>query len=202
MSEIKIKNKKFFKNKIQMVIYIILFVFLLCMFVVLGKMDYHEEISDAEQFALEFNQVGKDNIFKYVNTQDAYLELTGQNTIILLGHQTEWVNYYAKILNDVAKDLGITKIYYYDFLSDRNEANGTYEAIVNYLNDYVMHDDLGNSKLSAPTLVIVKNKRIIYFDDETSLIKGAKTPNKYWDEYQINRKKQELESALSNYLER
>ncbi len=201
MSEIKIKNKKFFKNKIQMVIYIILFVFLLCMFVILGKMDYHEEISDAEQFALDFNQVSKDNVFKYVNTQDAYLELTGQNTIMLLGHQTEWVNYYAKILNDVAKELGITQINYYDFLSDRSEANGTYEAIVNFLGNYVTYDDLGHGKIYAPLLVIVKNKRIIYVDDETSLIKGNKTPNKYWDEYQINRKKQELESALTKYLE-
>lgn len=201
MSEIKIKNQHIFKNKVQMVIYLILFAFLLYMFIFLGGLNYESKIQDNERFAEEFNLVPKDNVFKYINTQDAKMLITGEKGIVLIGHQTEWVNHYARIVNEVAKSLNISQINYYDILDDRQNNNGTYEAIVNYLDGYITYNDLGEGNLYAPTLIIKKNNKIIYFDDETSTIKGKMTPSSYWTEFQVNMKKSELEAAFQKYLE-
>lgn len=201
MNEIKIKNQHIFKNKVQMVIYLILFAFLLYMFIFLGGLNYETKIQDNERFAEEFNLVPEDNVFKYINSQDAKMLITGQDGIILIGHKTDWVNYYAKMVNEVAKDLNISTINYYDILDDRNNDNGTYETIVNYLDGYITYNDLGEGNLYAPTLIIKKNNRIIYFDDETSMVKGKMLPSTYWTEFQINMKKNELETALRKYLE-
>ena len=201
MNEIKIKNQHIFKNNVQMVIYLILFAFLLYMFIFLGGLNYESKIQDNERFAEEFNLVPIDNVFKYINSQDAKMLITGQDGIILIGHKTDWVNYYAKIVNEVAKNLKISVINYYDILDDRNNDNGTYETIVNYLDGYITYNDLGEGNLYAPTLIIKKNNRIIYFDDETSMVKGKMLPSTYWTEFQINMKKNELETALRKYLE-
>ena len=67
MEKIYIKNEKLFKNKTQMVIYIILFCLLIYGFIYFGKKDYKVKVSDNERFASEFSLVSKDNVFKYVN---------------------------------------------------------------------------------------------------------------------------------------
>ena len=63
MEKIYIKNEKLFKNKVQMVIYIILFCLLIYGFIYLGKKDYKVEVNDNERFASEFSLVSKDNVF-------------------------------------------------------------------------------------------------------------------------------------------
>ena len=195
MEKIKIKNK------IQMVVYILLFAILIYLFIYLGNLEYHQEISDNIKFHQDFNLVPEENIFSYVNSQDAYNDLYNSKTIILFGFKgNEWVNYYAKLVNEVAIEEGIGKIDYYDFLDDRNGSFGTYEAIVDLLGNYVTYDDLGNSNLYAPTLVVMDNHRIVYFDDDMAFRSGKMNPEEYWTEYRIQEKKSELEVVFKNYL--
>lgn len=203
MDKVEIKNKYFFKNKIQMVVYIILFAVLLYLFVVLGNLEYQKDVLDSERFAQEFNLVPQENVFEYVNSQEAYMLATGKDAIILFGFsKNEWVNYYAKIVNEVAKETGIEKIAYYDFLDDRIQNNGTYEAIVEHLKDYLTFNDLGETNLNAPTLVIIKNHEVTYFNSDTSYIKGNINPKTYWNTFQQTVTKSELEVAFNEYLER
>lgn len=201
MEKIEVKNKYFFKNKIQMIVYIILFIFLIYMFIYLGNLDYEKDIPDNERFASEFNLVSQDNVFKYINNQDAQMLISGKDAIIFIGINNEWVNYYAKILNDAAKSVNIMTINYYNIADDRELNNWYYEAIVDYLKDYVVFNDNGNSNLYAPTLIIKKNNQIVYFDTETSFVQGAITPSNYWKKSQIERKKTEIETALRSYIE-
>lgn len=203
MDKVEIKNKYFFKNKIQMIIYIILFAILLYLFVVLGNLEYQKDVLDSERFSQEFNLVPQKNVFEYVNSQEAYMLTTGKDAIILFGFsKNEWVNYYAKIVNEVAIETGIEKIAYYDFLDDRIQNNGTYEAIVEHLKDYLTFNDLGETNLNAPTLVIIKNYEVTYFNSDTSYIKGNINPKTYWSAFQQTVTKSELEVAFNEYLER
>ncbi len=201
MSKVEIKNKYFFKNKWQMAIYLILFAFLIYMFIFLGSLDYEKEVPDNVQFATDFNLVPEANVFKYVSSQDAKILLSSQDVIMLIGCKNEWVNYYAQMLNNVANSLEIETIYYYDMQSDREDNNWSYEAILEDLKDYVSYNDLGRADLYAPTLVVKKNNQIIYYDDETSFVKGSSTPKDYWTNHKINMKMLEMENALVNYLE-
>ena len=201
MEKIYIKNEKLFKNKWQMVIYFILFVILIGAFIYLGTLDYDESLPDNEQFAEDFSLVSEDNVFKYVNATDALMVANGTKGIVLFGTQNEWVNYYANIVNKVAKEVGIDTIYYYDFVSNRQDNNGTYETIVERLSDYVTYNDYGTPEIYAPSLLVVSGDEVLLFDTETSFVRGDIAPSEYWNSFNESAKMQELRNVFTEYLE-
>ena len=201
MEKIYIKNEKLFKNKWQMVIYFILFVILIGAFIYLGTLDYDESLPDNEQFAEDFSLVSEDNVFKYVNATDALMVANGTKGIVLFGTQNEWVNYYANIVNKVAKEVGIDTIYYYDFVSNRQDNNGTYETIVERLSDYVTYNDYGTPEIYAPSLLVVSGDEVLLFDTETSFVRGDIAPSEYWNSFNESAKMQELRNVFTKYLE-
>ena len=201
MEKIYIKNKKMFKSKTQMVIYIIIFCFLIYAFIYLGKKEYKVELPDNERFANEFSMVSKDNVFKYVNATDARMVSRGAKGIVLFGTNNEWVNYYAYIVNKIAKETGVKEIYYYDFTKNRKDNNGTYQDIVKTLSNYVTYNDRGVANIYAPTLLVVCKDQIIYFDSETSFVEGEVTPSSYWNGFMEGKKEQELKTVFKEYLE-
>ena len=136
MEKIYIKNKKMFKSKTQMIIYLIVFCLLIYAFIYLGKKDYNVKLPDNERFASEFSMVSEDNVFKYVSAVDARMVSRKAKGIVLFGTNNEWVDYYAYMVNKIAKEVGIKEIYYYDFTKNRKDNNGTYEDIVKNLSEY------------------------------------------------------------------
>ena len=200
MEKIYIKNEKLFKNKTQMVIYIILFCLLIYGFIYLGKKDYKVKVSDNERFASEFSLVSKDNVFKYVNATDARMVAKGAKGIVLFGTQNEWVNYYAYMVNKIAKEVGVKEIYYYDFTKNRKDNNGTYEDIVKTLGNYVTYNDKGVAEIYAPSLLVVSNDEVLLFDSETSFVNGEITPSTYWNTEKIAEKENQIREAFIKYL--
>jgi hypothetical protein len=196
-------KKNLFKNKVQMVTYIIFFFLLIGCFIYLGNQNFgKKETEDRKKFDNDFTLVDENNIYKYVNNTEARTQINSGNTIVFFGTKNnEWVNYYAKILNDAAKDAGIAQIYYYDFISDRDSKNGTYQSIVNSLSNYLVKNDEDKYDIYAPTLVVIKNKEVIYFDDQTSLIHGKTTPKEYWNDYKTNEVKATLKTVFKKYVE-
>ena len=201
MKKINVKNEKLFKKKWQMIIYCILFINLIGPFIYLGTLDYDESLPDNEQFAEDFSLVSEDNVFKYVNATDALMVANGTKGIVLFGTQNEWVNYYANIVNKVAKEVGIDTIYYYDFVSNRQDNNGTYEAIVESLSDYVTYNDYGTPEIYAPSLLVVSGDEVLLFDTETSFVRGDIAPSEYWNSFNESAKMQELRNVFTKYLE-
>lgn len=200
MEKIYIKNKSLFKSKTQMIIYIILFCLLIYGFIYFGKKDYKVEVNDNERFASEFSLVSKDNVFKYVNATDARMVAKGAKGIVLFGTQNEWVNYYAYMVNKVAKEVGVKEIYYYDFTKNRKDNNGTYEDIVKTLSNYVTYNDKGVAEIYAPTLLVVSNDEVLLFDNETSFVNGEITPSTYWNSTKEDAKENEIREAFIKYL--
>ncbi len=200
MEKIYIKNEKLFKNKTQMVIYLIIFCLLIYGFIYLGKKDYKVKLSDNERFASEFSLVSKDNVFKYVNATDARMVAKGAKGIVLFGTKNEWVNYYAYMVNKVAKEVGVKEIYYYDFIKNRKDNNGTYEDIVKTLGNYVTYNDKGVAEIYAPTLLVVSNDEVLLFDSETSFITGEITPSTYWNSAKEETKENEIRETFIKYL--
>ena len=198
----KTNKKKLFKNRTQMVIYIILFILLLSLFIVVGEIDFKKgKDTEANKFSTIYNLVDKDNLYVFSDATNVLNTLKGRSGVIFLAFPSnKWSNKYASILNEVGKDVGLDKIYYYDFKKDRDESNGTYETIVNELEMYVPVNDENEKNIQAPTVVIVKNGNIIaYFDDATS-IKGPITPDEYYNENQVASLKSSFKVALEEYL--
>lgn len=201
MEKIYVKNEHLFKNKFQMIIYLIIFGILIYLFIYLGTKDYNLEIPDNERFASEFSLVSEDNVFKYVNVNEVRNVIAESNGIILFGTKNEWVNYYASILNTAAQEMGISEIYYYEFLKNRQDNNGSYEDIVNTLEEYVTYNDRGIGEIYAPTLLIIHNNQIILFDSETAFINGKIDPSEYWTSFNEQQKVNEFKAAFQKYLE-
>ena len=200
MEKIYIKNKKMFKSKTQMVIYIIIFCLLIYAFIYLGKKEYKVELPDNEKFSSMFSMVSTDNVFKIVNATEARMVSRGAKGIVLFGTENEWVNYYAYIVNKIAKEVGIEEIYYYDFTKNRKDNNGTYEDIVKYLSNYVTYNDKGVAEIYAPSLLVVSKDEVLLFDSDTSFIKGKTTPSTYWNSFTQGEKEQNLRAVFTEYL--
>lgn len=200
--KIEVKHETLFKNKIQMVIYFIIFCLLIWAFIYIGMQDYNPKLPDNERFASEFNLVSENNVYEYINASKALLIASGTKGIILFGTKNnEWVNYYANIVNDIAKEVGIDKIYYYDFFKNREDNNGTYQAIVEKLSEYVTYNDYGIADIYAPSLLVVSNDKVLLFDTETTFREGDIEPSKYWNTFNINSKKSELQIIFKEYKE-
>lgn len=196
------KKKSLFKSKTQMVIYSIIFIICIVLFIVIGQIDFQKDIdTEAKKFHAIYDMVEDNNLYVFSDATDVLNIINGRSGVVLMGFPSnKWMNHYAYILNEVGKELGVEKIYYYDFQKDRDESNGTYETIVNKLKVYVPTNDQGIQDLQAPTVIVVKNGDIIGYFDDTSIIKGTVTPDIYYTEYQKALTYQGFKTALLEYI--
>lgn len=189
-------------KKLIYVIKGILFVIIIGAFIFIGTRDFSKkEVLDNEKFDQEYQNVDKNNVFRYVNAAEVYSNLKTGTAIIFMGYASNsWSGYYANILNEAAKESGIKEILYYDFYKDRKSQNATYQSIVLKLNNYITVLDDGTENIYAPTLVIVRDGKIIHFDDETSLNKGKKSPSDYWNNNVKAIKKNKFKLMFQDFL--
>ncbi len=190
------------KNKlVKNVISILLFVIMLILFAYLGTKDYTKEVADNVRFATEYPEVSKNNIYKYTKEHEILNILNGGNGIVFMGFPSNtWSRYYALYLNEAAQINQVSKIYYYDFKKDRDINSKTYLNIVEKLKEYLYVTDLDTIDLSAPTILIVKNGEIIYFNNEVSQMKANITPEEYFNEYHKNVFMNEIDTYLKTYM--
>lgn len=152
-------------------------------------------------FNNEYNLIDENNVFVYKSIDDILITLDKGTGIIFLGFpECSWCQNYVKYLNDVAVSKNIDIIYYYNFKSIRESNTEKYKKLVNRLDDYLFLDDTGSYRLYAPTLVIVKEGKILSFDNETSLMTNPILPNEYWTEEKINSFKEKIGNYFNEYL--
>lgn len=152
-------------------------------------------------FNNEYNLVDENNVFVYKSIDDILITLDKGTGIIFLGFpECSWCQNYVKYLNDVAVSKNIDIIYYYNFKSIRESNTEKYKKLVSRLGDYLFLDDTGSYRLYAPTLVIVKEGKILSFDNETSLMTNPILPNEYWTEEKINIFKEKIGNYFDEYL--
>jgi hypothetical protein len=181
----------------------IFLIFILLIFLIfLGTRDYSKvEKNDNKRFDKEYSMVSKDNVFTYADEEKVLEILQSGDGIIFMGFsENEWSNYYAKILNDAAKANNINEIYYYNFLADRQKQSVNYKKIVEILNTYLKKDDLGQTNIYAPCLVVLKAGIVMAFDDETSFVNGNVEPETYWTEENIYSKTEQFNNIFTIYL--
>ncbi len=196
------KKKSLFKTKTQMIIYMFLYILCISLFIIIGQIDFQKDIdTESKKFHSLYDMVEDDNLYVFSDATDVLSIVDGKSGVVLMGFPTnKWMNYYANILNNVAKEVGLNKIYYYDFQNDREESNGTYETIVNKLKVYVPVNDKGIQDIQAPTVVVVKKGEVIGYFDDTSIIKGTVTPEVYYTENQKAITYEGFKTALLEYI--
>ena len=200
--KIYIKNKNIFKNKYQMIIYSLLFIVIIGLFIYISKMNFNNKKDANIELAAIFDRLPEDNVFIYGNAASVNNLINNGTGIVLFGTDNEWVNYYISMVNKVAKETGIKEIYYYDFIKNKLDNNGIYENIVNKLENYVLRNDRGYTNIYAPTLLVMKNGKVILYDDETNFVRANTKPDDYWTYYKQLEKISTFKNAFDIYLER
>lgn len=138
--------------------------------------------TDNIKFSKEYTSVSKDNVFVY-RSKDEIINILEHGTVIVyLGYpECPWCMAYVPLLNEISKNEGIEKIYYYNIREDRKNNTEFYQKVVSILNDYLNYDEEGKKRIFVPNVTFVKEGKIIFNDNETSLISEG-TPSEYWTE--------------------
>jgi len=126
------------------------------------KKAHDSQIYDSERFALEYPLVGSNNIFIYKNARETTDILEKGRGIVFIGFkECIWCQHYAVFLHEIAKEMGIERIYYCDIREDRQNNTESYKKIVSILSGRLQYDDEGRPKVYVPDVSIVSRGRII-----------------------------------------
>lgn len=187
------------KRIIILVSVIILFMIGVVSLVLFLKKD-KKTVSDMEKFSAEYHEVAKNNVFVYRNIDEIINILEKGTGIVYLGFpECKWCQRYTKYLNEVAMDMGISKIYYYNIREDRKLNTENYQKIVSILENYLQNDEEGNKRIYVPSAIALKKGEIVGFDDETAWdTKGFETPDEYWNTDEVNDLKEKLEKMIAD----
>lgn len=187
-----IKNKNY-------IIYAIGGVVLLGLIIFLIIHNVKNNIPDNEKFANEYTEVGKNNVFVYRNADEIIKILEGGTGIVYLGFpECPWCQAYVPMLNEVAKEEGVEKIYYFNIREDRQENTKNYQKIVKLVKNYLMKDDEGNERIFVPDIYAVKDGKIIAHNNETSVIDSDITPAEYWSDTKKSQIKQTFKGMIDS----
>lgn len=187
------------KRIVILVSVIILFMIGVVSLVLFLKKD-KKTASDMEKFSAEYHEVAKNNVFVYRNIDEIINILEKGTGIVYLGFpECKWCQRYTKYLNEVAMDMGISKIYYYNIREDRKLNTENYQKIVSILENYLQNDEEGNKRIYVPSVIALKKGEIVGFDDETAWdTKGFETPDEYWNTDEVKDLKEKLEKMIAD----
>lgn len=182
------------------IILLVLIIASIGIYLVVNKDNEPKEKTDAEKFSEEYIQVDKENVFVYRDINEIIKILENGTGIVYLGFpECPWCQTYVKYLNEVATDMAVSKIYYYDILEARKNNTEEYQQIVSLLEKHLQYDEEGNKKVYVPSVIAVKKGEIVGFDDETAWdTKGYEKPEDYWTEDEVKDLKEKLETMIGD----
>ena len=154
--------------------------------------------SDAMRFSGEYSSVEVDNVFKYKTAEETKDILEHGTGVVFLGFPScPWCQSYAKMLNDLAKEKGLTEIYYYNIHDDRENNTEIYQKFVSILGDYLQYDNTGKKRIYVPNATFIVDGEIIGNDLETSKdTLGLQNPDDYWTEERVAAWKEKIGALM------
>ena len=146
----------------------------------------------------DYNISNEDIVFVSTSIDEIINAISSDYAIIFMcAPDTVWCQKYAKILNLVALEKDIDKIYYLNIKTERNMNTLKYQKLVSLLSDILRVDDSGEKRVFMPEVIFVKNGRIIAHDNETSII----TSDMSIEDYYTEEKEEELKNKLKSYID-
>lgn len=191
------------KKTIISIISLIFFAFIACALIYTVTKKQDSNLTDNVKFSQEYTKVEEDNLFVYTSLPDIIKVLEHGTGVVYLGFQDcSWCQEYVPMLNQIAKEQGISKIHYYNILEDRKNNTADYQKVVELLKDELLHDNDGNLRIYVPDITVVKEGKIIGHDNEGSFVtKEDGTPEEYWTEAKRTALKNRLTNMISEISE-
>lgn len=159
---------------------------------------FYDNRTDAQKFSDEYTSVSEDNIFVYKTSGEIVDILENGTGVVFLGFpECPWCQAYAPYLNDVAKKVGMTQIYYLNIRSIRENNTSDYKKIVELLGNNLLYDEEGKHRVFVPDITVVKDGVVIGHNNQTSVVSDEDgTPKEYWTEERVLTLKSELTEMI------
>ena len=146
----------------------------------------------------EYNLTSETIVYETKNIDEVINIINNKYGVIFMcTPETDWCKKYAEILNEVAIEKDLDKVYYVNIKYDRNMNTNKYQKLVHLLSDILLTDDTGNKRIYMPEVLFVRDGKIIAHDNETSFITNDITVNEYWSPENIAK----LKNKLYNYID-
>ena len=185
------------KNILILLGVVILVLLIISSYFIFFKKD--KNITDAEKFAKEYTKLSSDNVFTYKSLKEVNKILEKGTGVVYLGFpECPWCQEYVKYVNEVAKKVGLDKIYYFNIREDRTNNTEDYQTTIKLLRDYLPTDEEGNPRVYVPLIAVIQNGKVVITDYETAQdTKGYDTPEEYWANEDLDALKTRLEKAFN-----
>lgn len=158
-----------------------------------------EEVPDSVKFSKEYPGVGENNVFEYKTIEEIIKIFESGTGVVYLGFpECPWCQRYVIYLNEVANDVGLKNIYYFNILQDRKDNTEGYRTLLSLLDGYLLNDDDGNPRIFVPDISVVVNGEIVGHDNETSMESGS--VDEYWTEQKVKNFKNKLKGMLEKVV--
>lgn len=154
---------------------------------------------DAQKFSEEYKEVSKDNVFVYKNVDEIIKIMEHGTGVVYLGYpECPWCQSYVKYLNEVAKDVGIEKIYYCNTKEVKEQNMDKYHQLIKLLDGHLQYNNEGEQWIYVPNVSFHIEGNIIGNDFETSKdTHNKKEPLEYWTDDEVK----DLKNTLKKYME-
>lgn len=187
------------KEIIRKGIYAIIFIAMLAAFIYLGNKyagNSEVKVLDITDY---YAEIKKEN-FEVIKGKKFISLLKEGNHVIVIGNsKSEYSKKYMEEVNKIVEELKLEKVYYYDIINDKAQANSNYYEIIELLDGYLTTTDTSDKNLLSPSLYIVDNGKVKYYNTETTAMKNTDTVNDYWTLQQEFNFKQEITEAINKY---
>lgn len=183
---------------IRKIIYIVLFSAIIGCFIYLSN-KYTNEEPEIKKIS-DYYEIEETSMYQVINGSEMINKIKKGTNIIFIGSETsDWSKKYIEIITPIFKTFDIETVYYYDLNNDKAQKNSNYYDIKELLKGSLTTTDGSKSNLLAPSLYIIDNGEVKYYNTETVAMRNTTTPNSYWNEERKTNFKIELEDALLNY---
>ena len=158
------------------------------------------ETQDQKQFASEYQNVTEDNVFVYRNVDEIIRIMEHGTGVVYLGYpECPWCQAYVEYLNEVAKEVGIEKIYYCNTKKVKEENMDKYKELISLLDGHLQYNDEGEQWIYVPNVSFHIEGEIIGNDYETSKdTHNLKDPKEYWTKEEV----ENLKETLTGYMKK
>lgn len=191
----KTENKKV----VTKIIYAFLFIVMIVAFIYLSEKYASNSVPKVSVIQDFYSEIKSDK-FEVIRGKKFISLIKNGKSIVFIGNSnSEYSQKYIHELETIIKKIDIDKIYYYDINNDKSQQNSNYYTIRELLNGYLTTTDSSQNNLFAPSLYIIDEGEVKYYNTETVATKNTETIDDYWTKEKEEEFSKEISEAIKKY---
>ena len=187
------------KNIIRKIIYLIIFAAMIFCFIYLGNKYAGNSEIKTQDITDYYKNIDKDNFNVIRGGKFISLFKKGKHVIVIGNSTSEYSKKYIQEINKIIEKNNITNVNYYDIVNDKAQGNSNYYQLLELLDGYLITTDMTNSNLLSPSLYIIDNGKVKYYNIETSAMKNTDKVSDYWTSEKELEFEQNITEAINKY---